>query len=94
MKSRKYLKKQIKDNFNKLYQEIFFYETFVVNADSAVAQSILDEMLKAESNLLKRVSTHDGKYVKGRVKIYFSKLKEDLRKDLDGFKQKINSLVY
>ncbi len=92
MKSRKCLKKKMKKNFNELYQEIFFYELFAVNANGDKAKMLLNEILAIESDLLKRISVREGKHVKGRVKMYFSKLNEDLQKHLQGFRKKIEEL--
>lgn len=93
MKSRKQLKKEIKKSFNILYQEIFFYDVFVVNAEVEKSKAILTEMLNRENDLLKRISFYEGKEVKGRVKMYFSKLREDFHKHLAEFENKIGELV-
>lgn len=78
MKSRKKLKKEIKRAFNLLYKDILFYEAFVADANKDGARAILDKTIVAEEELTKRVSASEGKYVKGRVKMYFSKLRQDI----------------
>lgn len=94
MKSRKNLKKQIRESFNFLYQEVFFYETFTVDANSASAQSLLDKMIEKEDELIRRISVREGKHAKGRVKMYFSKLKEDWTKVVTQFEEEIASLSH
>lgn len=79
MKSRKKLKKEIKRAFNILYKDILFYEAFVADANKEGARIILDKTITAEEELTKRVSVSEGKYVKGRVKMYFTKLRQDIR---------------
>lgn len=93
MKSRKQLKKEIKKSFNILYQEIFFYDVFVVNADMEKSKAILNEMLNSESDLIKRISLYEGKEMKERVKKYFSKLRADLHTHLAEFEKQIEELA-
>lgn len=94
MKSRKYLKKELKKSFDELYKDVFFYEAFVVNANGGKAQALLNKMLETENDFLKRISVNEGKYVKGRVKMYFTKLRGDLDKHLQEFKKEIVELEH
>ena len=93
MKSRKRLKKQIKKSFDELYQEVFFYEVFVVGADADAAKVLLSNMLEVETDLVKRISASEGKEVEGRVRMYFSKLRGDFRKHLTELRKSIAELT-
>lgn len=84
----------MKKSFNELYQEIFFYEVFAVNANGDKAKKLLNEILETESDFLKRISVREGKHVKGRVKMYFSKLKESLQNRLQELRKKIEELEH
>lgn len=77
MNSRKNLKKEIKKAFNGLYRDLVFYEAFAVGANQDAARAIIEKAVAAEEELIKRVSTNEGKHVKGRVKMYFNKLRLD-----------------
>lgn len=92
MKSRKNLKKEIKKAFNILYKDILFYEAFVVNANKDAARAILDKTIATEEELMKRVSFTEGKEVKGRVKMYFSKLRTDLSAKINEIAKEIAAL--
>ena len=77
MNSRKKLKKEIKKAFNSLYRDLGYYEAFAVEANQDAARALINKAVEAEGELIKRVSTNEGKHVKGRVKMYFSKLRKD-----------------
>lgn len=92
MKSRKNLKKEIKKAFNVLYKDILFYEAFVVDANKDAARLILDKAISAEEQLIQRVSKSEGKEVKGRVKMYFSKLRNDLQNQVNEIAKEVAAL--
>ena len=94
MKSRKSLKKEIKKTFNTIYQEIIFYNAFVENADTESSEQILDEIITKESELIKRVSVNEGESVKGRRKMYFTKLRKDLKEQTEQLIKKISNLPH
>lgn len=94
MKNRKNLKKEIKKSFDVIYQEVIFYNAFTKNPNTELGEKILDEALSAEGELIRRVSVNEGKEVKGRRKMYFNKLQEDLKKQIELITKKIAELPH
>lgn len=79
MSSRRKLKKSIKETMGLLYVDCLFYKMFVVDADKDAADKVLLKIIEQEDELIKRVSVNEGKDVKGRVKAYFQKLRNEVK---------------
>lgn len=92
MNSRKKLKKEIKKAFNTLYCDLVFYEAFDTNANEEAARVIVNKAIEAEQELIQRVSTNEGKHVKGRVKMYFNKLRKDFTQTIAELAKEIAAL--
>lgn len=92
MNSRKDLKKEIKKAFNSLYRDLVYYEAFSVEVNQNAARILIDRAVLAEEELIKRVSTNEGKHVKGRVKMYFAKLRKDCAEKIAELSKEIAAL--
>lgn len=92
MKSRQDVKKYIKKAFSEFYRDIVLYEAFSIKPDVDAARKLTSEVIDIENELISRVSVNEGKYVKGRMKHYFQKLKQDLEISLETIGKKITEL--
>lgn len=92
MNSRKKLKEEIKKAFNSLYRDLVYYEAFAVEVNQEAARTLIDKAVSAEEELIKRVSTNEGKYVKGRVKMYYAKLRKDFTEKVAEISKEIAAL--
>lgn len=92
MSSRKNLKKQINNSMMLLYNDCILYKVFFKDADQKKADELLTQISKIHSDLLSRVSVTEGKYLKGRVKLYYKKLNEDLKSQINKLGQAIENL--
>lgn len=66
MSSRKKLKKDINNTFDILYVDCIFYKVYVVNADAAAADKVLEKIADTQNDMLSRINITEGKDVKGR----------------------------
>lgn len=92
MSSRKKLKKDINEAMDLLYADCLFYKMFVVDANQEAADTLMIKITEIHDDLLKRVNVNEGKDVKGRVKTYYKKLREDIKEKADAIAQDIASL--
>lgn len=92
MSSRKNLKKLINNSMSILYSDCIFYKVFQLNSDVAKADKIIDGIAEVHADLLNRVSASEGKELKARTKLYYKKLKDDMKVQLDKFGKEIESL--
>lgn len=92
MSSRKDLKKQINESMGLLYTDCVLYKTFTKNPNVEKADEIISKIADAHLDFLSKVSATEGKEVKNRVKTYYKKLKEDLKKHLNELGQEIQNL--
>lgn len=92
MSSRRKLKKSIIATMDLLYVDCLFYKIFVVDADEAAAEKVIVHIVEVQNDLLKRVSVNEGKYVKGRVKSYYKKLRSDIQEQTNTIAKEIASL--
>lgn len=90
--SRKDLKKKINTVMELLYADCVFYKVFVVDADKAAADKIIESIANVHSDFLKRISVNEGKGVKGRTKSYYKKLTTDFKEKVDELGDKISKL--
>lgn len=92
MSSRKDLKKLINNSMDTLYNDIILYKVFTKNADADKADELIKQIADSHNDFISRISTTEGKDVKGRTKAYYTKLKNDLKTSVDKFGQDIQSL--
>ncbi|MBD8390134.1 hypothetical protein [Dysgonomonas sp. BGC7] len=92
MSSRRKLKKNINNIMDLLYIDCIFYKTFVIDADKAAADKVIEKIATAHDDLLKRVSCTEGKEVKGRVKAYYNKLRADIKNQTNDIARDIAAL--
>lgn len=75
-----------------LYIDCLFYKVYVIDADKDAADKIMNRILEAQKDLLKRVSVNEGKDVKGRIKAYYKKLRNDIKEQVNAIGKDIASL--
>lgn len=92
MTSRKVLKKEIKKTFDYLYFVLLEFMEEATPEKVAKANELIDKLIEAERDYICRVSVNEGREVKGRVKKYFSLLKEDLNKFIADSVKEIDAL--
>lgn len=92
MSNRKKLKKDINNTFDMLYVDCIFYKVYVVNADAAAADKVLEKIAEAQNDMLSRVNVTEGKEVKGRVKAYYKNLRKQLKEQVDAIGKDIEAL--
>lgn len=93
MTSRKNLKKGITNSFGILYNDLILYKVFTKNADVEKADKLIDKIADTHFELISRVSTSEGKDVKGRTKAYYNKIKADLKTALNQYAKEIAELA-
>lgn len=92
MSSRKKLKKDINNTFDILYVDCIFYKVYVVNADAAAADKVLEKIADTQNDMLSRINITEGKDVKGRVKAYYKNLRKQLKEQVDVIGKDIEAL--
>ena len=92
MSSRKKLKKDINNTFDILYVDCIFYKVYVVNADAAAADKVLEKIADTQNDMLSRINITEGKDVKGRVKAYYKNLRKQLKEQVDAIGKDIEAL--
>lgn len=92
MSSRRKLKKNINETMELLYIDCLFYKVFVIDADKDAADKVMNSILNIQKDLLKRVSVNEGKDVKGRIKAYYKKLRNDFKEQVNAIGKDIASL--
>jgi gas vesicle protein len=75
-----------------LYVDCLFYKIFVVDADKETADQVITHIIEVQNELLKRVNVNEGKDVKGRVKSYYKKLRDDIQEQTNTIAKEIASL--
>lgn len=75
-----------------LYIDCIFYKVFVVDADKAAADKVIERIAEVQSEYLKRVSASEGKDVKGRINAYYKKLIADFKAQVNTIAKEIESL--
>nr|WP_185155674.1 hypothetical protein [Dysgonomonas sp. 521] len=86
------LKKSINAAMDLLYIDCIFYKVFVVDADQAAADKVINRIAETQSEFLKRVNVNEGKDVKGRVKAYFKKVQADFKEQVNAIAKEIEAL--
>lgn len=76
-----------------LCMDCIFYKVYVVDADIEAANKVIVHIAEAQDELLKRVSSSEGKDVKGRIKAYYKKLNADFEKQVNAIGKEIAALV-
>ncbi len=92
MSSKKDLKKLINTSIGALYNDLILYKVFTLNANKEKADALIDKIANSHLDLISRISTAEGKEVKGRTKAYYSKIKSDLKSVVDNFGKEIKAL--
>lgn len=92
MSSRRKLKKYINSTMEQLYADCLLYKVYVVDADPEAADKVIAGITVKHDELLKRLSSSEGKNVKGRVKAYYKKLKADFIEQTNVIAKEIASL--
>jgi len=90
--SKRRLKKDINSTMDLLYTDCIFYKVYVVDADKAAADKVINQIAETQEEFLKRVNAVDGKEVKGRTKAYYKKLKADFKGEINKIAKEIESL--
>ena len=90
--SKRNLKKNINAAIELLYIDCVFYKVFVVDADIAAVDKIIDQINDAHTAFIQRINVNEGKEVKGRVKAYYKKLKSDFKVAIDAIAKEISQL--
>lgn len=93
MSSRKDLKKQINESMSILYSDCILYKVFSKNADHEKADALIAKIAGLHNDLLARINVTEGKEVKDRVKTYYRKLREDLKKEVNQIGKEIENLA-
>lgn len=75
-----------------LYTDCLFYKIFVVDADIEAADKVIANIAQIHCDLLKRVSVSEGREVKGRVKSYYQKLRNDIKEQTNAIAKEIADL--
>ncbi|MEN9919765.1 MAG: hypothetical protein RL662_2201 [Bacteroidota bacterium] len=89
MSSRRDLKKQINECMGLLYDDCILYKVFTKNADQQKADLLIDKISGVHGELLSRVNASESK---DRISLYFTKLKGDLKTQLDALGAEIRQL--
>ena len=92
MNSRRILKKKIKETMELLFVDCLFYKIYVIDADQEAADKVMKRILDTQEELLKRVNVNEGKDVKGRVKSYYKKLKNEVKEQANTIAKEIAAL--
>lgn len=92
MNSRRILKKRIKETMELLFVDCLFYKIYVIDADKEAADKVIQRILDTQEELLKRVNVNEGKNVKGRVKSYYKKLRNEIKEQANAIAKEIEAL--
>ncbi len=92
MSSRRKLKKNINEIMEILYTDCVMYKVFVVGADTAAADKIVEQIADKHLDLVTRVSASEGKKAKGRVKAFYKKLRADVVEQTNAIAKEIAAL--
>lgn len=92
MNSRRILKKRIKETMELLFVDCLFYKIYVIDADKEAADKVIQRILDTQEELLKRVNVNEGKNVKGRVKPYYKKLRNEVKEQANAIAKEIEAL--
>lgn len=92
MNSRRILKKRIKETMELLFVDCLFYKIYVIDADKEAADKVIQRILDTQEELLKRVNVNEGKNVKGRVKSYYKKLRNEVKEQANAIAKEIEAL--
>lgn len=92
MSSRRQLKKRINKAMDLLYTDCVFYKVFVINADKEAADKVITHITESQNDLLKRISSTEGKNRKDRVKAYYNKLNKDFQSQINLLGDEITAL--
>lgn len=90
--SRKNLKKFINNSIEILINDCIFYKVFTEKPNVDKADALLLKIVDAHTDLITRISTSEGKDVKGRTKAYYNKIKSDLEALVNEFGKEIQQL--
>ncbi|HCO67689.1 MAG TPA: hypothetical protein DIT04_08055 [Dysgonomonas sp.] len=92
MSSRRNLKKQINESMDLLYTDCVLYKVYTKEPNIEKADELISRIANIHIDFLSRANITEGKDVKNRVKIYYKKLKEDLKAQVDELGREIQNL--
>lgn len=75
-----------------LFVDCLFYKIYVIDADKEAADKVIQRILDTQEELLKRVNVNEGKNVKGRVKSYYKKLRNEVKEQANAIAKEIEAL--
>lgn len=92
MGNRRKLKKNINKVMDLLYTDCILYRISDKNADKKAVDEIVAKLVEIHKEYISRISTSEGKFVKGRVKSYYKKLRTDFNNQINVIIKEISQL--